>query len=58
MTEFTLTIHLGNDAMRTPEDVADALTRIAREIRSNPGAIYKSINDLNGNQVGIYEFRQ
>lgn len=46
--QFSLTIILGNDAMRTPEDVADALRRTADRVYTERGAIF----DANGNRVG------
>jgi hypothetical protein len=54
---FKLKIVTGNDAMDTPEDVADALRAVARtiqtvrEIDDLGGAIF----DGNGNRVGNYE---
>jgi hypothetical protein len=55
--EFHLTIRLGNVAMQTPDDIADALDNIAREIlrdeRKFPG-IHRTIFDSNGNPVGSY----
>jgi hypothetical protein len=53
---FTLKIKLGNDAMLTPEDVAEALQRVARTIVmdvDNQG----NIRDLNGNTVGEWRYK-
>lgn len=57
--EFRLSITLGNDAMRTPEDVGIAL----REVRARIGAHLDyfdsdtsgTIRDANGNTVGTWE---
>lgn len=48
---FELKIKLGNEVMQTPEDVAEALTRIADAIRSYD-EFNRTIRDLNGNIVG------
>lgn len=55
MTAFTLRIDLGNDAMRQPWDVSDALLRqvvpaLARDETQG------SISDANGNVVGKWVF--
>lgn len=49
---FTLKIHLGNDAMRTPEDVAEVLKRIAAYMHKQGSWPHTKILDLNGNSVG------
>jgi hypothetical protein len=53
-SEFTLRIDLGNAAMRSPEDIADALRRVAQMIENSHGA-EGSIMDNNGNTVGKFE---
>ena len=51
--KFTLTITLGNDAMQLPEDVADALRRVADKLPTSFAAADEGIiRDLNGNNVG------
>jgi hypothetical protein len=57
LAAFTLTIELGNEAMQTPSDVAEALEDIARYLRAN-GLITNGagIRDANGNTVGYWEF--
>lgn len=56
-TEFTLTIDMGNDAMCSREDVAQALRDVADSIlRSDANAL--AIRDGNGNRVGTYMFEQ
>jgi hypothetical protein len=51
---FTLTIELGNDTMRTPEDVATVLTDTAEYMQKHgswPRMLI--IRDVNGNSVGL-----
>lgn len=56
MDEFTLNIKLGNDAMQTPEDIAEALRKVANALddgflsTSNHGIL-----DVNGNTVGEWK---
>lgn len=56
-TEFTLTLKLGNAAMQTPEDIAEALRVVAS--RLDGAGIYASeiIMDLNGERVGRWEIK-
>jgi hypothetical protein len=55
---FTLKIKLGNEAMQTGEDIAEALQRIAGKLKyigypsSND---YGNIRDVNGNRVGEWK---
>jgi hypothetical protein len=51
--QFTLTIELGNDAMQSGEDVANALVEIAADLRV--GQESGRIRDYNGNTVGSWE---
>lgn len=51
---FTLTVEMGNDAMRTPVDLADAVAAVARRVAV--GERVGDVRDLNGNTVGNYEF--
>ncbi len=52
--QFTLQIELGNDVMRTREDVARALKEtIARLQRGHENS---KIRDLNGNVVGEWSY--
>ena len=53
MATFTLTIQLGNAAMETSDDVAEALRRVADKMERN--GFDGRIVDLNGNTVGKYE---
>lgn len=63
---FILSIKLGNDAMQTPDDVANVLETTAAKIRSrmqhshtsNPetGEMGAFVCDANGNVVGSWEF--
>lgn len=55
MSEFQLTIELGNSAMSAPDDVAHALIKLGEDIslgRVRPDI--GSIRDGNGNTVGHY----
>lgn len=53
--EFTLTIKLGNDAMQTRRDIADALRAVVDKLES--GALDGKIFDTNGNKVGSWEVK-
>lgn len=57
--EFRLTITLGNDAMRTSQDVADALQQVRTKISGYPSYFESdtsgTIKDANGNTVGTWE---
>lgn len=50
---FTLSIELGNEAMSTAADVADALARASAMV-AETGSWEGSITDENGNTVGRY----
>ena len=50
---FVLEITLGNAAMNSEEDVADALREVANLLYRGPSS---SIYDINGNKVGHYRF--
>lgn len=55
--KFTLSINLGNDAMQTREEVAEALERVAGTLRaSSLPEDTQHIRDANGNAVGRWEF--
>ena len=63
---FTLTIELGNDAMKSPRHVAKALKEVAARLnadgfgqeRGDSGYFTESIRDVNGNTVGNYVARK
>ena len=61
MAEFELEITLGNDDMRTPADVADALERVASQLRvpciASQGESHQTLRDGNGNTVGGWTLR-
>jgi hypothetical protein len=63
MSQFTLTVTLGNDAMQTMADVADLLERAAESMRRDHesgedfGSVY-SLRDLNGNRVGGWDIAE
>ena len=56
MQKFTLVIELGNDAMQTPNQIADAIENALAKVRK----IYETqdfngkIKDVNGNTVGVW----
>lgn len=56
---FTLEIELGNDAMRTPADLAGALQDLAGDLENAPGTEPAPsagvIRDMNGNRVGHWQ---
>ena len=59
--KFILTIKLGNDAMQTEIDVANALRNVAAKVETNGTpettcAYDYKIKDENGNSVGTYTF--
>ena len=54
MREFTLRIKMGNEAMQTPEDVADVLREAANDVLFMD---YDAILDMNGNKVGDWRFK-
>lgn len=49
---FTMEITMGNAAMLTPQDVAEALKVVAGRLES--GDEHGMIHDLNGNRVGWF----
>jgi hypothetical protein len=55
-TRFDLSITIGNDAMQTPTDVANALRRVVRRLDNMEGGGWYDttgpIRDYNGNRVG------
>jgi hypothetical protein len=58
MTKFTLSIDLGNDAMQTDDEVAELLSKAARQVDGLeyliPG-LYGNLRDENGNRVGSWQ---
>jgi hypothetical protein len=59
-SRFVLSIELGNAAMLTAEDLADALESLAEEIRPDchSSGISHGIRDENGNTVGSFKIEQ
>jgi hypothetical protein len=60
--QFMLEIALGNDAMNSSQDVADALHEVGKLIEEGfhseypiPDGFSGSIRDVNGNKVGKWE---
>lgn len=59
MDSFSLDIDLGNAAMQSPEDVADALRATADKLDAAAGYVGEgAIHDANGNRVGGWGFDQ
>ena len=56
MATFNLTIRLGNDAMQTGEDVAEALRQAANYIEQHDTG--SAVYDLNGNRVGSFGYTE
>lgn len=56
--KFILTIDLGNDAMQTNADIADALRTAAFKIQNNYEETEGSIFDENGNRVGSWSIAE
>lgn len=58
---ITLTINLGNDAMQSPQNVAEALNRVAErmwhksQFFTDEGG---TVLDVNGNAVGAWHFNE
>ena len=50
---FNLKIEMGNDAMQSREDVAEALRLVVDQLESGWGS--GDIHDLNGNKVGSFK---
>lgn len=52
MSQFIIKIDIGNDAMKTENDLALAVENIANKLKSE--SAYGNIYDRNGNHVGYY----
>lgn len=57
MARFLLEIEIGNDAMQSPEDVAEVL-RLVGWAANLDGITEAPIRDRNGNVVGKYGFKE
>ena len=59
MLQFILKINLGNDAMNTSYDVANALGNTIRTLRLFPSEFKEGhvIKDINGNKVGTWKVK-
>ena len=57
MPKFILEINLGNEGMRSPVHIRDALRAISDKIRYDDELddLTQNIRDINGNVVGKYE---
>ena len=49
---FMVSIQLGNDAMQSARDIADALRVVANRVED--GVIHGKVMDVNGNWVGSF----
>ena len=49
---FKLEIRLGNDAMQTHDDIANALEEVATKVHN--GCTHGYVRDINGNTVGDF----
>lgn len=58
MSDFTLRIKLGNEAMQTPEDVANRLLAVANRLNYGMDRSNGEILDYNGNKVGEWGFTE
>jgi hypothetical protein len=58
-SKFILEIELGNDAMKRPSDVSNALSKIAEQVKHVAGlkGITTKILDVNGNSVGSWGYK-
>lgn len=60
--KFTLEIELGNDAMRTYEDIAKSVRLIfsdfSRRVEDVEEGEQGRIYDTNGNRVGVWEVKE
>lgn len=54
MASFKVTIELGNEAMESGDDVADALRSVASRVENGQRDGY--VRDRNGNTVGSFKF--
>lgn len=57
--KFVIEIDLGNDAMRLPQHVQEALANVAKKIPhvAMSKGVTSKILDANGNQVGTWGYR-
>jgi hypothetical protein len=58
MKLITITIQLGNDAMQTKEDVANALRNTADKLEARGFCNVSKVMDVNGNAVGTVEYTE
>jgi len=59
--KFTLTIELGNEAMRTRGHLAAKLKEVAKDVLSSPATVKnegRKLRDINGNTVGEWKFEE
>ena len=57
--KFRLNIEMGNDAMQTPRELAEALRELATRVESiaeDETQVSAKVLDDNGNEVGSWEY--
>lgn len=57
--KFVIEIELGNDAMKLPQHIADALAAIAKQVPNviMMKGITTKVKDANGNSVGSWGYK-
>ena len=58
-TKLVLELELGNDAMKLPQHVSDALAAVAKQVPHvvMSKGISTKIKDANGNTIGKWEYK-
>lgn len=58
-TKLVLELELGNDAMKLPQHVSDALAAVAKQVPHvvMSKGISTKIKDVNGNTIGKWEYK-
>lgn len=60
MSKFTLTINLGNEAMRGKDDIATLLRLVSNELNIEDEPYIgekRNVYDINGNTVGSWQVK-
>jgi hypothetical protein len=58
-TKLVLELELGNDAMKLPQHVSDALAAVAKQVPHvvMSKGIMTKIKDVNGNTIGFWSYK-
>lgn len=58
-SKFVIDLDLGNDAMKLPQHIADALVAIAKQVPNVAmmKGISTKVKDVNGNTIGTWSYR-